>query len=81
MNIVNPFTREFWITDEDVREAVGTLPVRDAVNQAHYSALALEQEQLRTDLMRQRRENIEDRERIERALDELDALRVLERVS
>lgn len=51
------------------------------VEQAAYSALALEQDRvatLREDLMRQRRENLEQRERIEAALDELDALRVLE---
>lgn len=80
MTTWSPFTREFWILDEDVRQAVGKLPERDAVNQARYSAIALEQSraELRDDLMRRRRENLEERERIEAALDELDALRVLE---
>ena len=80
MNILRPFTREFWIEDADVREAVGPLPKRDAINQAHYSAVALEasRAELRDDLMRRRRELIEERERVEQAIDELDALRVLE---
>lgn len=80
MKLVNPFDRSFWIDDSEVRAAVGPLPSRDAIKQAHYSAIALEdsREQLRADLMRQRRECIEERERIEAALDELDALRVLE---
>ena len=80
MNVLRPFTREFWIDDAQVREAVGRLPEKDAIRQAHLSAFALEadREQLRTDLMRQRRENLEQRERIEAALDELDALRILE---
>lgn len=83
MNILRPFTREFWIEDEDVRAAVGPLPARDAINQAHYSALALEGErrQLREDLLRRRGELIQQREQVERALDELDALRVLETIS
>lgn len=82
MNIVNPFTREFWIDDRDVREAVKRVPEAgtEAMKQARYSAIALEgdREQLRQDLMRRRRENAEERERIESALDELDTLRVLE---
>lgn len=80
MKYANPFSREFWIMDDP---EMSVPPGPQAVFQAHCSALALEQdrEQLRADLMRQRRENIEARERIEAALDELDALRVLERAS
>ncbi len=80
MNILRPFTREFWIDDTEVREAVGPLPKRDAINQAHYSAVALEgsRAELRADLMRQRLELQEKLARVEAGLDELDALRVLE---
>lgn len=80
MSIASFLNRAFWIEDEDVRKAVGPLPQRDAINQARLSAVALEQDrrQLREDLMRQRRELIEQRERVECAIDELDALRVLE---
>lgn len=80
MSISEFLNRAFWIEDEDVRKAVGPLPTRDAVNQAHYSALAVEQSrrELREDLMRRRRENIEERERIESAIDDLDTLRILE---
>lgn len=80
MNILRPFTREFWVEDEDIRKAVGSLPKQDAVRQAHYSALSVEndREQMRADLMRQRLELKEDLEMVETALDELDALRVLE---
>ena len=52
-----------------------------SVEQAAYSALALEQDRqatLRDDLMRQRRELKEKLANVEAALDELDALRVLE---
>lgn len=52
------------------------------VEQAAYSAQALEQDRVATlydDLMRRRAENIAERARIDAALDELDALRVLER--
>lgn len=78
--ILAPFTREFWIQDEDVRAAVGPLPARDRVRQAHLSAIALEgdREQLRIDLMRRRRELKEDLARVEDGLDELDTLRILE---
>jgi len=82
MNILRPFTREFWIEDEDVRAAVKRVPEAGAkaLQQARLSAIALEgdREQLRADLMRRRRENLDERERIESALDELDALRILE---
>lgn len=80
MNILSPFTREFWVHDEDVRAAVGPLPARDRIQQAHLSAIALEsdREQLRIDLMRRRRELREDLARVEAGLDELDALRILE---
>lgn len=76
-------TRVFWIEDADVRAAVGPLPERDAINQARYSALGVERdrEQMRSDLMRQRRELREDLEMVECALDEIDALRLLERAS
>ncbi len=80
MKLVNPFTREFWIADEDVREAVGPLPERDAINQARCSAIALEadREQLRADLLRRWQENSDERQRINEALDALDTMRVLE---
>jgi len=85
MNILRPFTREYWIEDEDVRAAVKRVPEAGAkaMQQARLSAIALEQdrEQLRIDLMRQRRENIEQRDRIEAALCELDVLDCLERAS
>jgi hypothetical protein len=85
MNILSPFTREFWITDEDVREAVKRVPQAGAkaIQQARLSAIALEsdREQLRADLMRRLRENGDERARINDALDELEALAVLERVS
>jgi DNA-binding transcriptional MerR regulator len=83
MKLVNPFNREFWI--DEVREALKHVPAAgaQAMQQARLSAIALEsdREQLREDLMRRRRENLEERERIESALDELDALRILERAS
>lgn len=76
------FSAEFWIDDSDVRRELKRVPQPGpkAVQQARLSAIALEQDrrQLRDDLMRRRRENIEERERIERAIDELDVLRVLE---
>lgn len=81
MRTANPFSREFWIEDDDVREAVGPQSTRDAIAQAHYSADALETDRratLRADLMRRRRELKEDLEVVERGLDELDALRILE---
>jgi len=85
MNILRPFSREFWIEDEDVREAVKRVPEAGAkaMQQARLSALALEsdREQLREDLMRKRRELKADLEDIEAGLDELDALRILERAS
>jgi hypothetical protein len=85
MKLVNPFDRSFWIDDSDVRAAVKRVPEAGAkaMQQARLSAIALEQdrEQLRIDLMRQRRENIEQRDRIEAALSELDVLDCLERAS
>lgn len=79
----NPFTREFWIEDKDVRQAVGPLPTRDRVHQARLSAIALERdrEQLRADLMRKLRENREEHDRLHGALDELEVLMTLERAS
>ena len=85
MKILSPFTREFWIEDSDVREAVKRVPTAgtEAMKQARYSAIALEsdREQLRADLMRRLRENGDERGWLNDALDELDALRILERVS
>lgn len=85
MNILRPFSRGFWIEDEDVRQAVKRVPQAGAkaMQQARLSAIALENDraQLRADLMRQRRENIEQRDRIEAALSELDVLDCLERAS
>lgn len=85
MNILRPFTREFWIEDEDVRAAVKRVPQAGAkaMQQARFSAIALEsdREQLRADLMRRRSANLDERERIESALDELDVLATLERAS
>jgi hypothetical protein len=79
MNIVNPFTREFWIRDEDVRAAVRIVPPPGpkAVQQARLSAIALEgdREQLRMDIARRLRENRDEREELEAAL---DAIRILE---
>ena len=76
------FSAEFWIDDSDVRRELKRVPEPGpkAVQQARLSAIALEgdREQLRTDLMRQRRELREKLECVECALDELDALRVLE---
>jgi len=85
MNILSPFTREFWIDDSDVREAVKRVPEAGAkaMQQARLSAIALEndREQLRADLMRRLRENGDERARINDALDELEALLILERAS
>lgn len=85
MNILRPFTREFWIEDEDVRKAVKRVPEAGAkaMQQARLSALALEadRDQLRDDLMRRLRENREEADTINAMLDELDALRILERAS
>ena len=85
MKLVNPFCREYWIDDTDVREAVKCVPEAGvkAMQQARLSAIALENDraELRADLMRRRRENLEERDLIEAALDELDALRILERAS
>lgn len=77
MNILSPFTREFWVMDEPTMVVP---PGPEAIRQAHYSALALEadRKQLRNDLMRKVRENREEADRLHAALDELDALRVLE---
>ena len=76
------FSVEFWIDDTDVRRELKRVPQPGpkAIQQARLSAIAVEEdrEQLRADLMRRRRENLEERERIESALDELDALRILE---
>lgn len=81
----NPFTREFWIDDSDVRAAVKRVPEAGAkaMQQARLSAIALEQdrEQLRADLMQRLSENKADRDRIESALDDLDVLDCLERAS
>jgi hypothetical protein len=81
-----PFlTRSFWIEDDDVREAVKRVPEAGAkaMQQARLSAIAVEsdREQLRADLMRRLRENGDERARISDALDELDALLILERAS
>lgn len=85
MNILSPFTREFWIDDAAVREAVKRVPEAgvEAMQQARLSAIALEsdREQLRADLMRALRENGDERARLDAALNELDALRILERAS
>lgn len=80
MKFANPFAREFWIQDDDVRIAVGPLPKRDAVAQARLSAIALERDRddLRADLMRQRRELKADLVMVEAGLDDLNALRFLE---
>jgi hypothetical protein len=81
-----PFlTREFWIDDTQVREAMKHVPKAGAtaIQQARLSAIALEsdREQLRADLMRRVRENREEADRLHAALDEIDALRILERAS
>jgi hypothetical protein len=85
MNGMNLFTRAFWILDEDVRQALKRVPEAGvkAMQQARLSAIALESDraQLRADLMRRLRENGDERGRINDALDELDALLILERAS
>jgi len=85
MKILSPFNREFWIQDEDVRKAVGRVPEAGtkAMHQAQLSAIALEgdREELRADLLQRLRENKEQRALLDAALDELDALRILERAS
>lgn len=85
MKLVNPFNREFWIDDSAVRNAVGRVPEAGvkAMRQAELSAIALEsdREELRADLLQRLRENKEERARLDAALDELEALRVLERAS
>ena len=85
MNVLRPFTREFWIDDHDVRRELKRVPPPGpkAVQQARLSAIALEgdRDQLRADLMRRLRENREEADGIHAMLDELDALRILDRVS
>lgn len=82
MNILSLFTRECWIDDTEVRAAVKHVPETGvkAMQQARLSAIALENDraELRADLMRRLSQNRAQRERIEAALDELDALRILE---
>lgn len=78
MKTANPFTREFWIDDTAVREALKHVPKAGlrALQQARLSAIALEsdRDQLRADLTRRLRENAEERERIDMALNELELL-------
>ena len=87
MRFPNPFSVEFWgvVYDCEPTPAELGFPKRGlaAVKQAHYSHLAVENDraELRADLMRQRRELREDLEMVDRALDDLDALRILERKS
>jgi hypothetical protein len=85
MSISEFLNRAFWIEDEDIRAAVKRVPEAGAkaMQQARLSAIALEndREQLRDDLMRKVRENREEADRLHAALDELDALRILERAS
>jgi len=85
MSISDFLNRAFWIEDEDVRAALKRVPEAGAkaMQQARLSALALEndREQLRADLMRRLRENGDERAHINDALDELEALLILERAS
>jgi hypothetical protein len=71
-----------WLIEYEPTPAELGYPKRgpDAVKQARFSAIAVEsdREQLRTDLMRRLRENTDEGVRINAALDELDALRILE---
>jgi hypothetical protein len=82
MSLLSIFTRECWIDDTEVRAAVKRVPESGikAMQQARLSAIALEndREELRADLMRRLRLNQEQRDRLHTALDELDALRILE---
>jgi hypothetical protein len=80
MKFPNPFDPKYWVMPEPEPAVV---PGPKAVFQARCSAIALEndREQLREDLMRRMRENREESERIHAALDELDALRILEKAS
>lgn len=67
------------LSPEFVRQVLGS--PKCTVEQAAYSALALEEDRkdtLRTDLMRQRDDLKEKLAKVEGMLDELDALRVLE---
>lgn len=67
------------LSPDFVRKCLGD--PKCTVEQAAYSALALEQDRqatLREDLLRQRRELKEKLANVESALDELDALRILE---
>lgn len=66
------------LSPDFVRQVLGS--PKCTVQQAAYSALALEQDRvatLREDLMRQRTRLKADLERVELMLDELDALRIL----
>lgn len=85
MKFPSVFSADFWIDDSDVRREMQRVPEPGpkAVQQARLSAIALEgdRSEMRADLMRQRRELKEDLEMVECALDELDALRILERAS
>lgn len=73
------------LPDDAIRRVLGAVKSGpDAKAQAPYGAIALEADRggdLRADLMRQRRETMDRLEQIEAALDELDALATLERVS
>jgi len=80
MKFVNPFSVDFWIDYEPTEAELG-FPKRgpEAVKQARYSAIAVEQDRdLYSDLMRQRREKQEELAKIDAQLEELDALRILE---
>lgn len=78
MKFANPFDVEFWVLPEP--EPTSHSSPECARANAAYAAQLVEENRatLRADLMRRLRENREERDRINDALDELDALRVLE---
>ena len=82
MKFPNPFDPKYWVMPEPSN--VIHLNTSHARANAAQAAMLLEadreavrQDELRNDLMRRRRENIEERERIESAIDELDRQRVM----
>lgn len=77
MKFLNPFDPKYWVMPEP---QMAVPPGPEAIFQARCSAIALEADrELYADLMRQRRELKEDLAMVEAGLDDLDALRVLER--
>lgn len=85
MSFPNPFTREFWVMPEPPEDVIRLNSPAGRANAAQ-AAMSLEDDreavrlaELRSDLMRQRANAQADVERIDRMLDEVEALQVLER--